>query len=179
MTAKDENAPQEIIQALTDAYFDIRSGLGFNKSPGCLWRIPNADPYSHSPEGQGAKQPGMTGMVKEEIITRLAELGLIIEQGEISINPLLVRADELLNAPATFQYIDVDGQNQPLDLAPQSLAYTFCQVPIILQASTEARIVVKLNDQNLVVIPGSTIDGRFSQHIFFKGWYRPPIDGIL
>ncbi len=171
LTAKDENAPQEIIQALADAYFDIRLGLGFNKSPDVYGAFPT-DPYSHSPEGQGAKQPGMTGMVKEEIITRLAELGLIIEQGKLGINPLLVRADELLKAPATLHYIDVDGQNQQLELAPQSLAYTFCQMPIILQASTEARIVVTLNDHNQVVIPGNTLDASFSQHIFLR-------DGIV
>ncbi len=171
LDAVTNDAPQETIHALADAYFDIRSGLGFNKSPKVYGAFPT-DPYSHSPEGQGAKQPGMTGMVKEEILTRLAELGLIIKQGKISINPLLVRADELLTVPATFQYIDVDGQQQTIDLAPQSLAYTFCQVPIVVQASKEAQIVIKLKDQSLVVIPGSTLDTAFSQHIFSR-------DGIV
>ena len=56
-----------------------------------------------TPDGQGAKQPGMTGMVKEEIITRLAELGLIIEQGKTEV-PSGAFADsrELLTEPATF-----------------------------------------------------------------------------
>ena len=35
------------------------------------------DPYSHTPGGAGAKQPGMTGQVKEEVITRLGELNFL------------------------------------------------------------------------------------------------------
>ena len=110
----------------------------------------------------------MTGMVKEEIITRLAELGLIIGQGKIGINPLLIRTQELLTEPAIFHYIDVDGQDQALDLAPQSLAYTFCQVPIVIQASAEAQIIVTLSDQSQVVITGNTLDVALSQHIFLR-----------
>ncbi|MBA3873305.1 MAG: hypothetical protein H0X30_29580 [Anaerolineae bacterium] len=167
LNAVTEDAPQETIQALADAYFDIRLGLGFNKSPDVYGAFPT-DPYSHTPAGQGAKQPGMTGMVKEEIITRLAELGLIIEQGKIGINPLLIRTQELLTASATFEYYDVGWKPQQLDLPPQSLAYTFCQVPIVIQASAEAQIIVKLSDQSQVVIRGNTLDAALSQHIFLR-----------
>jgi hypothetical protein len=170
LIAVTEDAPQATIQALTDAYFDIRLGLGFNKSPDVYGAFPT-DPYSHSPEGQGAKQPGMTGMVKEEIITRLAELGLIIEQGKLSIHPLLIRASELLTNAATFDYIDITGQTQQLDLLPRSLAYTFCQVPIVIQSADQAQIVVQLADQTLT-IPGNTLDAELSQHIFQR-------DGIV
>ena len=60
---------------LAEAYYDIRKGIGFNKTPTEYGAFPT-DPYSHTPAGQGAKQPGMTGQVKEEIITRWGELGL-------------------------------------------------------------------------------------------------------
>jgi hypothetical protein len=50
------------------------------------------DPYSHTPKGQGAKQPGMTGMVKE-ILARKAEAhrkrqaGLIHSVGPAELRP--------------------------------------------------------------------------------------------
>jgi hypothetical protein len=170
LKAVTEDAPPETVQALAEAYFDIRLGLGFNKSPEVYGAFPT-DPYSHSPEGQGAKQPGMTGMVKEEIITRLAELGLIVEQGKLGINPLLIRPGELLTTSATFNYIDINGQPQQLDLLPRSLAYTFCQVPIVIQAADQAKILVQLADQTLT-IAGNTLDAELSQHIFKR-------DGIV
>ena len=47
-------------EALKAAYYDIRRGLGFNKSPAEYGAFPT-DPYSHTPAGQGAKQPGHDG----------------------------------------------------------------------------------------------------------------------
>src|SRR5260221_3380122 len=79
------------IDALVNAYYDIRLGSGVNKAPDVYGAFPT-DPYSHTPEGQGAKQPGMTGMVKEEILTRLAELGLFIKQGTLVFDAVLLRA---------------------------------------------------------------------------------------
>jgi hypothetical protein len=74
--------------ALIETYADIRRGVCFNKSPGIYGAFPT-DPYSHTPKGQGAKQPGMTGMVKEEILTRQMELGFSIEEGKIVFDFLL------------------------------------------------------------------------------------------
>jgi len=57
----------ETVAALKERYIDVRAGLGFNKRPDVYGAVPT-DPYSHTPWGQGAKQPGMTGQVKEEIV---------------------------------------------------------------------------------------------------------------
>ena len=71
--------------ALIEKYADIRKGQSFNKPPDVYGAFPT-DPYSHTPKGQGAKQPGMTGMVKEEILTRQVELGFSIENGNITFD---------------------------------------------------------------------------------------------
>ena len=55
---------------LAALYYDVRAGLGFNKTPAVYGAFPT-DPYSHTPGHSGAQQPGMTGQVKEEILTRL------------------------------------------------------------------------------------------------------------
>ncbi len=83
----------EVKAQLAETYYDIRKGIGFNKTPAVYGAFPT-DPYSHTPMGQGAKQPGMTGQVKEEIITRWGELGLEVKDGKLSINPEMLRGTE-------------------------------------------------------------------------------------
>ena len=119
-----------------DKYADIRKGLSFNKTPDVYGAFPT-DPYSHTPKGQGAKQPGMTGMVKEEILTRQVELGFFIDQGKLAFDFLLLNGNEFLADPTVFTYFGVDGNQEQIDLAAGSLAYLICQVPVILQASNE------------------------------------------
>ena len=91
----DEGVDREVSKALVDAYYDIRAGLGFNKPPNDYGAFPT-DPYSHTPVGSGARQPGMTGQVKEEILTRLGELGVLVKQGKLFFAPSLLRRDEFL-----------------------------------------------------------------------------------
>ena len=74
-------------------YYKIRDGLSFNKTPELYGAFP-VDPYSHTPHNQGAKQPGMTGQVKEEVITRWGELGMDINGGRLSIKPALLQKKE-------------------------------------------------------------------------------------
>lgn len=153
--------------ALIDVYYDIRAGLGFNKTPAMYGAFPT-DPYSHTPLGQGAKQPGMTGTVKEEVLTRIGELGLVIEQGHIIFNPVLLRAHELLPAPATLRYFDLDDQEHAITVPANALAFTFCQVPVVLQMADEARIEVDLQDGHTQTITGSRLDAATSRHVFLR-----------
>ena len=95
LKARGEPDGEALSRALREKYLDIRHGLGFNKSPQVYGAFPT-DPYSHTPKGQGAKQPGMTGQVKEEILTRQAELGLRIQDGRLTFDPFLLNPDELL-----------------------------------------------------------------------------------
>ena len=89
------NANEKIIKELIECYFDIRGGIGFNKTPKDYGAFPT-DPYSHTPGFAGAKQPGMTGQVKEEVITRLIELGVFVSSGCICFNPFILRKSEFL-----------------------------------------------------------------------------------
>ncbi|MCB0148872.1 MAG: hypothetical protein KDE01_14615, partial [Caldilineaceae bacterium] len=111
--AHDGGANPAITAELAAAYYDIRAGIGFNKPPAVYGAFPT-DPYSHTPKGQGAKQPGMTGQVKEEILTRFGELGVRVEEGAIVFEPALLRAQELFAEASTFDYVDVTGATQSL-----------------------------------------------------------------
>jgi hypothetical protein len=150
---------------LIDMYADIRDGLGFNKSPAEYGAFPT-DPYSHTPKGQGAKQPGMTGMVKEEILTRQTELGYAIQNGQIVFDFLLLDSDELVPESREFFYWNVYGQQEKIDLPPNSLAYTICQVPVILQTSGEASVSMYFADGSIQQVTGHILDAVHSRHIF-------------
>jgi hypothetical protein len=87
-------AERPALGALITHYRRVRDGLGWRKSPAAYGAFP-ADPYSHTPGEGGAQQPGMTGQVKEEILTRWGELGLRRRSGGITFSPVLLDADEL------------------------------------------------------------------------------------
>jgi hypothetical protein len=82
------------LPALVDHYRRVRDGLGYRKSAAAYGAFP-ADPYSHTPGEGGARQPGMTGQVKEEILTRWGELGLRVRDGRVCFDPVLLDAAEI------------------------------------------------------------------------------------
>ncbi len=159
------NENSQPLKALYESYYDVRKGIGFNKSPDVYGAFPT-DPYSHTPYGQGAKQPGMTGQVKEEILTRLAELGLFVEDGELVFNFALTRSKEWLEQPTSFNYVDVKGNEQVIDLPANSFSYTFCQVPIVCVRSGEEHIKISLANGEVENIAGNRLEVKYAQHIF-------------
>jgi len=130
LRAAHEERPVALREALARAYYRIRAGLGFEKSVAEYGAFP-LDPYSHTPAHRGAQQPGMTGQVKEEILTRLGELGVVVADGIVSFRPVLLRRAEFLSAAATLRHYDADGASRSLDVPAGALAFSFCQVPIV------------------------------------------------
>ena len=163
--AVGEGAAEDVTDALAAAYYDIRQGLGFNKTPAEYGAFPT-DPYSHTPMGGGARQPGMTGQVKEEILTRLGELGVSVRQGTLHFVPALLKREEFLSTPSSFTTIDIAGQQKTIPLPANSLAFTFCQTPVIYTLGDKARIEVTYADGRSDVIAGTHLDVAASQHIF-------------
>ncbi len=152
------------IDGLAAAYFDIRAGLGFNKSPAVYGAFP-ADPYSHTPAGSGARQPGMTGQVKEEILTRWGELGVSIQDGTLHFEPTLLKQAEFLAEPDTFEYWDAKGEHQTVPLTADSLAFTVCQTPVIYTRGDRAGIEVTYADGHVENINGNRLGQVSSRHI--------------
>ena len=133
--AEDTAAPEAA--QLHALYSDVRAGLGFNKTPADYGAFPT-DPYSHTPGHSGAQQPGMTGQVKEEILTRAGELGIRIRDGVLSFEPTILSLQEFTTAPTRFAFIRADGTSDALELAPGSFAFTWCGTPIVYQLSDDA-----------------------------------------
>ena len=89
--AEQSGAPADVMGGLKRVYYDVREGIGFNKTPDVYGAFPT-DPYSHTPGFSGARQPGMTGQVKEEVLTRLLELGVTVDHAQVTFNPTMLRA---------------------------------------------------------------------------------------
>jgi hypothetical protein len=123
---------------LAAAVEEVRAGLLTHRSPDQVGAVP-IDPYSHTPSGQGARQPGMTGQVKEDIVIRWRDLGLAATDGTVGFRPDLVPEREWRREPTTWSHVDVAGRPRTFDVPADALAFTWCQVPVLYVRGTGQR----------------------------------------
>lgn len=163
---EDKNSDET--RQLGEYYYRVRQGLGFNKTPQEYGAFPT-DPYSHTPKNAGAQQPGMTGQVKEEVLTRFAELGILVQDGTILIQPGLLRKQEFLDRVTKFNTFNVNGEKRCYLLATNQLVFTYCQVPFIYQISDQTQgIQVITSDGDVHVSDKLIIKPEFSTAIFSR-----------
>jgi hypothetical protein len=141
--ALDQDADAATCKQLGHLYYRVRKGIGFNKTPAEYGAFPT-DPYSHTPKHAGAQQPGMTGQVKEEILSRFGELGVRVSGGAVNFQPDLLRSREFISNPGVFRYLDVNDNWQTINLPANALAFTWCQVPIVYQLDDKAYPVLQV-----------------------------------
>lgn len=98
---------QTAVEALIAHYRKVQAGIGSHKNPKNYGSFP-FDAYSHTPSMAGVQQPGLTGQVKEDIISRFIELGIRVVDGEIHIVPTMLRKDEFFNGELRFTYCGTD-----------------------------------------------------------------------
>lgn len=155
----------ELPGLLAAHYYEIRAGLGLNKDPEVYGAFPT-DPYSHTPGNRGAQQPGMTGQVKEDIIARWGELGILVREGSIRFYPILLRGEEFLSGPQEFFYENLEGEKRSVLLEKGSLAFTYCQLPVIYHRSEEQKIMLHFRDGRKQHVKGHIIGQELSTRIF-------------
>ncbi len=165
--AIERGAPADVIAGLRSAYYDIRRGLGFTKTPEVYGAFPT-DPYSHTPRHLGAQQPGMTGQVKEEILTRWGELGIQVNQGALTFAPMLLRRSEFFDEPKEFVYADANGIQQAWQLPAESLAFTYCQIPVCYRLAETASITIENCFGSSRTVVGLVLDRADSKEIFSR-----------
>ena len=159
-------------------YYDVRAGIGLNKSPELYGAFPT-DAYSHTPGNGGAKQPGMTGQVKEDIISRFGELGIMVEDGNIAFNPGLLRKSEFLTSGKAFEYISIQKETIRLNLPAGSLAFTFCQVPFVYHISDKNSVSITNNNNVISKIDELKINALESNEIFNRMGLIKQVDVYL
>ncbi len=146
LEAIHKNESDEIVGKLLEHYYEINEGIGVHKSPQVYGAFPT-DPYSHTPAGKGAQQPGMTGQVKEDILSRFGELGVFVNDGKLLFDPCMLRKEEFLNVSKTFDYITIGNENAQLHLSPGELCFTYCQVPVVYRISDKNSVEVNYGDE--------------------------------
>ena len=166
LAKNNKSLDSKIAREFENYYFKIRSGLSASKTPKEYGAFPY-DPYSHTPSHSGAQQPGMTGQVKEEILTRFGELGCVVKDGCIMFDTSLLQKSEFLSNKKVFSYFDISKEKCLIEISQDQLAYTFCQVPIVYTLSQlSSSVTLFLKDDTKVTMKGNTIDKKNSKYIF-------------
>ncbi len=163
--AEENDESAAVKKRLADHYHKIREGVGAHKSPSIYGAFPT-DPYSHTPGHIGVQQPGMSGQVKEDIVSRFIELGVLIKNGKLTFMPILLRKNEFLKAPKSYRYYNINGIEQSINLEIGTLAFTFCQVPIVYHISRGQKIHITGSDGSLKEIRTCSLDESQSASIF-------------
>jgi hypothetical protein len=161
-----------VLEAIGDAsnsdlrrwYYEIKEGIGAQKTPTEYGAFP-FDPYSHTPSFLGAQQPGMTGQVKEDVIARFGELGVVVTDGRIAFTPRILRRDEFLLNAETFRYLDVRGEWCTRTVPSGSLAFTYAQVPVVYTLGKEWALTVSRRDGTTTQRDSSRLSSEESREV--------------
>lgn len=164
-----ENVESDEFSSLVASYYDVQEGLGFRKKASDYGAF-TADAYSHTPSFAGAQQPGLTGMVKEGVICRFAELGLQFKECQIIFRPKMLRAAELIDQATKVTYTTPKKEVFEIEVPAKALLFTIAQVPVLyLQSdSTEPKIEVAYQDGQKVSLEGDVLEASISQDVFAR-----------
>jgi hypothetical protein len=165
LKAVDDGESPAVVSQLLEHYYEINEGIGVHKSPSLYGAFPT-DPYSHTPAGKGAQQPGMTGQVKEDILSRFGELGVFVKNGQLHFNPCMLRKSEFLEEAKTFEYVDVHQEQGELALEKGSLCFTYCQVPIVYKLAQENSLTVMNKNGTTTTFNDLFLDETNSRKLF-------------
>lgn len=165
--AADEEAPDAVVQALVRHYRRVRAGLGFEKTAAEYGAFP-FDPYSHTPRHAGAQQPGMTGQVKEEILTRWGELGVRFKAGRFTWSPVLLHARERLAEAASLPVLGHDGQWRSVEVPAGGFGFTLAQVAVVVHVGGASAMQVRFADGTTVEQPGLELDAATTARWFAR-----------
>ena len=151
--AVERGDSEAIVARIAEAYRRIRAGLGYRKTPAAFGAIPT-DCYSHTPAHAGAQQPGMTGQVKEEVLTRFGELGFHVADGRLLLAPGLITPEEVLRPGA-------GDRSEPAEL-------TVCAVPMSIETGAEDSVLVERTDGTIETLDRLELETAQSHDVFAR-----------
>jgi hypothetical protein len=144
-----EKTDGRILFELKEHYRAVQQGIGAHKNPKDYGSFP-FDPYSHTPTMAGVQQPGMTGQVKEDLLNRFFELGLIVKNGQLSIQTALIQASEFIQSNAL----------------PAYLTFTYCSIPFVYLLDGKRGMELVYRGGTFEQIKDYTLSSLQSQAIF-------------
>lgn len=156
---------KNVVNSLITHFDEIGNGIGIHKSPDVYGAFPT-DPYSHTPFNKGAQQPGMTGQVKEDILTRIGELGVKMHDGKLQFQPNLLHKKEFLSQDTEAIFIQIDGTKKIITLEKDSLAFTVCQVPVVYKKALKNSLELHFKNGTEETYNTLELDDNQSKKIF-------------
>ncbi|MCF8359204.1 MAG: hypothetical protein K9H26_10620 [Prolixibacteraceae bacterium] len=165
-SAQKSKAKKALIEKLEKHYAEIREGIGSHKSPVEYGAFPT-DPYSHTPSMAGVQQPGMTGQVKEDLLSRWMELGVDIENGKIIFNPECIDKKELLRtfSGSSLQRFQ-SNYGVEVPAGKYLLAFAFCGVPVFYIRGHQNKVEIVYDDGQTHVQDAMELSPALSSKIF-------------
>ena len=156
----DSGAQHDQLQRLIAHYRRVREGLGYRKSPAEFGAIPH-EPYSHTPWGMGAQQPGMTGQVKEGVLARFGEVGVRFSSGKIEFDTTILDPEEAMPHASVMPV-----GNMPI---PQgAIGFTLCGVPMTVAAGDQDRIEIHRADGTTETHTDRALPSTISSSVFAR-----------
>ncbi len=136
-----------LLDRLSAHYDAIREGIGSHKSPAEYGSFP-FDAYSHTPVMSGVQQPGMTGQVKEDIISRFNELGIDIAW-----------SDKGPRLKFNSWYLDKK------DFIDNQLQFTYCNTLIDYRLTDKHGEIIIVTDDEQQTVKGYTLPADMTQSL--------------
>ena len=136
-------------QTVLDAYREVIQNFLYRKDSTACQAIP-IEPYSHSSFDGKSQQPGMTGQVKESVLMRRGELGILVENGCLLFDPWFVKPDEF----------DEKG----------CLSFTVCGVPVRFMPceKNDGCMDIHYSGREVERVQGYVLPESISQAVFFR-----------
>ena len=94
----------------------------------------------------------MTGQVKEDIISRFFELGVMVNDGCLQINPTILKSGEFLQPSYENEF--------------PHLSFTYCSIPFVYQIDGEKGIEMINKSSEMEFTTEYTLNRSQSQRIF-------------
>ncbi|WP_404308533.1 hypothetical protein [Neorhodopirellula lusitana] len=160
-----ERGDPAVLSRLLKHYREIRDGIGLTKTPLQYGAFPT-DPYSHTPQGAGVQQPGMTGQVKEDVLSRWDELGIRVQEGLLRFDPIFFEDSEFLDQDSALEYFDLRGHRVSMAVPAGCFALTLCQVPIVYRRDNHAELTIHFTDREPVRRSGLYLSEAESKSLF-------------
>jgi hypothetical protein len=168
LIAEKNNTEITVLEGLKAHYNEIREGIGSHKTPSEYGAFPS-DPYSHTPSMAGVQQPGMTGQVKEDILSRHIELGIHVEDGCIHFNPEKVAENEFIT---DTQRAGSSGFEKEFSLEyPYNkafIAFSLCNVPVIYEKASTTSVQLQMQNHDILLFEGRQLNKQWSESIFMR-----------
>jgi hypothetical protein len=100
------------------------------------------------------------------VLIRISELGVVLSNGKLQFKPTLLNRNEFLTQNQEVVFIAVDGSQNKIVLEKNSLAFTYCQIPVIYKLGSEnqMKVIYKNGDRN--TIDSLELNGIQSAKIF-------------